>query len=204
MKIETERLMLRNYKMSDMDDYVHLMQQEKVANHAGFFVKDDNYRLTIQLKDEVENPLKFAIILKDSNQFVGEIGLNSMGMHTRKLYGLHDDEYSREVEFCLSEEFWGKQIMSESLSALIKISFEHLGLDSIVGASYSKNLASKKVQLKCGLIPYKTDKNYVWRETGETCKVFLSKIMKEQYKHIGWYKDLKINIIDEDDYSKEK
>jgi hypothetical protein len=40
----------------------------------------------------------------------------------------------------------------------------------------------------------------VWKETGETCKVVLSKITKEQYQNIDSYKKLNIKVIEENPY----
>ena len=196
MRIETARLILRNYKMQDFVDYVHLMTQTKVANRAGFNLKT-NDRLLTELKDETENELKFAIVLKETDKVIGEIGFNSLSINTKKLYSVEKNENVREVEFCLSEGYWSKGYMSEALEAMVKVGFEKLSLDMIVGARFSKNEASKKVQLKCGLIPYKTDPYHVWKETGETCKVMLAKITKEQYKHIEKYKKLNIKVFDE-------
>jgi len=202
MRIETDRLILRNYKMTDLQAYIKLMTQEKVANRAGFNLKS-NERLLRELKGETENDFKFAIVLKETGVVIGEIGFNWLTTTTREsLFEISKDENVREIEFCLSEECWGQGYMTEALEALVKVGFEKLSLDTIVGASFSKNFASKKVQIKCGLIPYKTDKNYVWRETGESCKAVLLKITKEQYKHIERYKKLKINVSDESSYDK--
>ena len=196
MRIETERLLLRNYRMTDLQAYIKLMTQEKVANHAGFFIKSTD-RLLYNLKDECDNDLKFAIVLKDSDKVIGEIGLTGLSTKYKKLYEIGKEEASREVEFCLSEEYWGKGYMTEALKALVKVGFEELLLDSIVAARFSKNEASKKVQIKCGLIPFKTDKNYVWMETGESCKVVFSKMTKKQYKHIDAYKKLSIKVTED-------
>ena len=194
MRIETDRLILRNYKMLDIIDYIKLMTQEKVAFRAGFDIKS-NEKLVQELKDECLNELKFAIEVKGSNGVIGEVGLNSLSLKTMEEFGVKKDERVMEVEFCLSEEYWNNGYMTEAMMALVKLGFEELSLDTIVGASYTKNLASKKVQIKCGLIPFKTNKNYLWRETGETCKVVLSKMTKEQYEHIKSYKKLKIKVI---------
>lgn len=195
MRIETDRLILRNYKMLDLMDYIHLMTQEKIANRAGFNIKS-NEGLVQNLKEETGNEMKFAIVLKGTDSVIGEIGLNGLSIMTKKMYGIGKNEIVREVEFCLSEEYWGKGYMTEALEALIKVGFEEFSLDTIVGASFSRNLASKKVQIKCGLIPFKMDPTHVWRETGETCKVILSKMTKEQYRHIDRYKKLNLKMTD--------
>jgi len=201
MIIETNRLILRNYKMRDLVDYIHLMTQEKVASRAGFSMKTNN-RLVAELKSETENKLKFAIELKETGKIIGEIGFVGLWANTQALYGINKDQNAREVEFCLSEEHWNKGYMTEALESLIKVGFEEFSLDTIVGACYSKNAGCKKVKIKCGLIPYKTDPNHIWNETGETCKVVLSKITKEQYKHIDKYKKLNIRIFDDQPYAK--
>jgi RimJ/RimL family protein N-acetyltransferase len=199
MRIETNRLLLRNYKMKDLKDYIHLMSQEKVINRAGFRFKN-NEELLKDLKYECENELKFAIVSKETEKVIGEVGLVGISRQDREMFGVKPGELVREVQFCLSEEYWGKGYMSEAVMAIVKMAFEELDLDTILGACFSKNVASKKVQIKCGLIPYKTNALYVWKETGETCKVILSKITKEQYKHIDSYKKLDIKVIEETPY----
>ena len=197
MEIETERLLLRNYKMMDIVDYLKLVKQEKVANRAGFDVINDDSAGLKALKRETQDPYKFAIVDKVHNRVVGEIGLESLSLDVLNLYGLNKSDRVKEICCCLSEDYWNQGVMTEAMSALVKVAFEKMDLDYIVGACYSKNKSSKMVQIKCGLIPYKTHKNYIWKETGETCKAILSKISKEQYKHINWYKNLKVTISDD-------
>ena len=180
MRIETERLLLRNYKMSDLCDFYNLMNQENVANRAGFYVVSDAKDAVNKLKFDVDNPLCFAIVDKQTDRVIGDIALVDMSLDTMNTYGIDKNSKVKEVQCCLSESFWGNGLMTEAMSAIVKVGIEELCLDAIVGACYSKNKASEKVQIKCGLIPYKTDRNYVWRETGETCKAILSKITKEQ------------------------
>lgn len=199
MRIETDRLILRRYTMKDLKDYINLMTQQKVANRAGFKVRS-NKELLLNLKDECENELKFAIVLKDADRVIGEIGLNGLSLGSRDLFDLAKDEVAREVECCLSEDYWGKGYMSEAMQAIVKVGFEEISLDTILAACFSKNLASQKVQAKCGFSSFKTAPNYVWKETGETCKVVLSKITKEQYQNIDSYKKLNIKVIEENPY----
>lgn len=194
MKIETKNLILRNYKLTDLQDYSKLVRQKKVADRAGFNVVVDDGVALSKLKYYKDQPFHFAIELKDTGKVVGEIGLNDLSIHTISTYGLNYRDKVKEVEYSLSEESWGKGILSEALPAVVKFGMENIQLDYLVGACYLPNGASKKVMIKAGLIPYKMDKNYTWKETGENCKVVMAKISKEQYKHIRWYKDLNITI----------
>ena len=102
MLITTERLILRNYQSTDLHDYLKLMTQEKVANRAGFSIKPFD-RLAAILQDECRNNLKFAIVLKETNQVIGEIGLAGLDVGSREIYNISYDEYVKEIECCLLE-----------------------------------------------------------------------------------------------------
>ena len=65
------------------------------------------------------------------------------------------DKAGREIGFVLSKDYWGKGLMPEAVSGVIKWLFDEVGLDFIVCGHSPENLRSKRVQEKCGFSPYK-------------------------------------------------
>ena len=63
------------------------------------------------------------------------------------------DKAGREIGFVLSKDYWGKGLMPEAVSGVIKWLFDEVGLDFIVCGHSPENLRSKRVQEKCGFSP---------------------------------------------------
>ncbi|MCP1224061.1 GNAT family N-acetyltransferase [Sebaldella sp. S0638] len=75
------------------------------------------------------------------NMVVGSISLT-----------LGKDAYAKsaEIGYWLSEEYWGRGIISEAVKEICKIGFEVHGLARIYGNVFSYNKSSCKVLEKCG------------------------------------------------------
>ncbi len=150
--IETERLILRNYKQSDIDDYFDYVSDPNVANRLwGEEYKDKESALE-RLKFEETKPLQFAITLKPSNKVIGsvELILVSEKRKNEQYKGIKLDDNTKEIGYLLSPKFWGKGIMPEAVKAALKLVFDEFD-DSMVTIRHNKaNLQSSKVQDKVG------------------------------------------------------
>ena len=195
-RIETERLILRNYLESDFEDYWEYASQPNVGPRCGWTPHTQKDTALKRLIYETKRPFQFAIELKENHKVVGSIELDQ----TREtmLKELHcKAEETREIGCLLNEKFWGKGIMTEAMKAIIKYGFDYMGLKIITASFFEANIASGKVQMKCGMKPFCRNKNsVVWYETGELVDAIDCKITKEENDQIGEYKNLKIKIID--------
>lgn len=159
MKIETERLILRNYTEADLQDYWEYVTQPNVGPRCGWPAYTEKEKALQRLKLETTKLFQFAIELKDSHKVIGSIELAQTNRCA-------DDE--REIGCILNENFWGKGIMTEAMKAIIKFGFDHLGFKAVIAGFYEPNIASGKVQFKCGLKPYKVVENDgIWYQTGK-------------------------------------
>ena len=68
MKLETKRLLLRNYKDTDLEDYWEFVSQANVGPRCGWGVYTDKQKAAERLKYEISKPLQFAIVLKEKNK----------------------------------------------------------------------------------------------------------------------------------------
>ena len=70
MKLETQRLLLRNYKDTDLEDYWEFVSQANVGPRCGWGVYTDKQKAAERLKYEISKPLQFAIVLKEKNKVI--------------------------------------------------------------------------------------------------------------------------------------
>lgn len=153
IKIETERLILRPFKPSDLDDFFEYASVEGVGEKAGWKHhenKDETQRI---LNGFIEQDKTFAVTLKASGKVIGSLGVEKYGMEDKLT---EFAEYKgREIGYVLSKEYWGKGIMPEAVHAVIDYLFNELDFDFLICGYYDFNSQSKRVQEKCGFLPYR-------------------------------------------------
>ena len=152
-QIETERLILRAFKQSDLDDFFEYTSVEGVGEMAGWKHHQNKEESQTILNSFVEQDKTFAICLKESGKVIGSLGV--------EMYGLEDrlTEFNgykgRELGFVLSKAYWGRGFMTEAVSAVMNYLFNELDLDFLLCGYYDFNDQSKRVQKKCGFKPYR-------------------------------------------------
>ena len=151
--IETERLILRPFKQSDLHDFNEYASVPGVGEMAGW-----KHHETIEKTQEIldmfiKEDKTFAIVFKKNNKAIGSLGVEKYQLEEKltefKSY------YGREIGYVLSKDYWGKGIMPEAVGAVIKYLFNDLNLDFLTCGYYDFNNQSKRVQEKCGFKPYR-------------------------------------------------
>lgn len=189
--IETERLILRNYRLDDLEDYWEYVQMPNVGPRCGWTAYTDKEKAKERLKFETTRPLQYAIELKDTHKVVGSIELMEPDENTKT------EGNTKEIGCLLNENYWGKGIMTEAMRAIVKYGMDELKLDEIVAGYFTPNVASGKIQLKAGLKPFKTVKDMiVWYETGKYCDGVVCKITRQEYLDNPIYQNLQIKVKD--------
>ena len=74
--IETNRLILRNFKESDIDDYFEFVSQKDVLSRVDVTPYTDKQAAREHLVHESQKPLRFAIVFKQNGKLIGNISLN--------------------------------------------------------------------------------------------------------------------------------
>ena len=151
--IETERLILRSFKQSDLLDFYEYASVPGVGEMAGW-----KHHETIEKTQEIldifiKEDKTFAIVFKKNNKVIGSLGVEKYGLEEKltefKSY------YGRKIGYVLSKDYWGKGIMPEAVGAVITYLFDDLNLDFLTCGYYDFNNQSKRVQEKCGFKPYR-------------------------------------------------
>lgn len=151
--IETERLILRPFKQSDLDDFFEYASVEGVGEMAGWKHHENKEKSQSILDLFIKEDKTFAIVLKENNKVIGSLGVEEYGME--QALSEFFDYHGREIGYVLSKDYWGKGLMPEAVKAVIDYLFNVQRLDFLTCGYYEFNTKSKRVQEKCGFKPYR-------------------------------------------------
>jgi len=161
--IETERLILRRYKIEDAqamyDNWASDPEVTKyltwptytsvepakaiISEWVAAYENDDFYQWTIVLKENGEEPIgSISVVDKDDRIMKAEIG------------------------YCLSRRFWHRGIMSEALKAVIGYMIEQVGMNRVEARHDTNNPNSGAVMKKCGMKYEGTNRQADWNNQG--------------------------------------
>lgn len=142
--LETERLILRKWTMNDLDDFYEYCKSPLVGPNAGWMPHMNKLDSKEILKKLIEDNETWAIVYKENNKVIGSIGLHK----DEKRSGVH----SKMMGYVLSDEYWGRGIMTEAAKIAIKYAFEDINIDVLSVYHYPFNKRSENVIKKCGFI----------------------------------------------------
>ena len=117
--LETERLILRAWKLEDAADVFAYASGSRVGRNAGWKPHETLAETKEILRKFIEQDDTWAVEYKESRKVIGSVGL-----HCREREGI---AFDRELGYVLSEDYWGRGIIPEAVSAVIRFAFEELG-----------------------------------------------------------------------------
>lgn len=141
-KIQTNRLLLRQFVESDIENVFKGLSHPDIIKHYG--ISFDNLEATKEQMSwfaDLENDgtgVWFAVCSIDNKTFYGAGGLNSLIKEHKKA----------EIGFWLLPEFWGQGIMMEAMPLICNYGFDKLGLHRIEGFVETDNTNCKNAMAK--------------------------------------------------------
>lgn len=143
-KLLTQRLTLRPIQDDDLQNIYRGLSHPKVIKHYGVSFSSleetrgqmDWYR---QLQEN-EIGMWFAMEHKDSNEFIGAVGLNDISKEHKR----------GELGFWLLPEFWRSGYISEAVPKVLEYGFKILNLHRIEAWVETDNENSRKVLSRLG------------------------------------------------------
>jgi len=148
VKLETERLILRAWKITDLDDFFEYASVNGVGEKAGWEhhkSKDESLEI---LKMFIDEKKFFAIVLKENQKAIGSIGIEECRQDLDKNL---ENLLGKELGYVLSKDYWNKGIMTEAVEYCFKI----LKLNYLIATCFNYNIASKRVLEKLNFKYYK-------------------------------------------------
>lgn len=143
--IETDRLILREWKNDDYLDLHEFVSDDRVGENAGCPVVKDIEESKNIIKTYILYNQSYAIVLKSENKVIGSIGMDDIAPD-KELKNLKQ----RYIGYTINSKYWGNGYASEAAKSLIKHLLEELNLDLIWCSHYDFNNKSKRVIEKCG------------------------------------------------------
>lgn len=144
--LETERLLLRALTMRDAQDMFAYSKDPDVAQYVLWDAHENigqtrSYLRFILRQYRNGEPTSYGIVLKETGKVIGTIGFMWLNQESR----------SAEIGYSLAREYWNQGLMTEALKALIDFSFNRLRLNRLEAQHDTRNPASGKVMLHCGM-----------------------------------------------------
>lgn len=144
--IETERLIIRNPRLEDLNDYHRFASKSNVGPSAGWLAHTSLNESKRVLKTFIRDKDVWVITLKGYDTFIGTIDLRR-----------YDYMRGYELGYSLDDTHWHKGYATEAVSAVIDYAFNTLLAKRVVASHSIDNIASKKVLLKNQFIETHTE-----------------------------------------------
>ncbi len=161
--LETERLILRDYIATDLNDYYRLKSDAKTMYYLQdiqLFTKEEAYKdFCMVLKDMEKGNREFYFLhieLKDSYEQVGSVGYTVM----------NDTPVGKlvHVGYFIYPKFWGNGYTTEALKRVLEFAFLENNVYRISTGCLAENVASERVMQKCGFIKEAEHIAYEWHD----------------------------------------
>lgn len=172
--IKTDRLILRVFKDSDLEDFYEYAKTPGLGEMAGW----PHHKSIEDTKKVLENfkKNKDVFAIEKDGKVIGSLGLHPVDS---EFYKEFEDKKGREIGFVLSEDYHRQKIMTEAVKAVMKYAFEDLGLDYISAGYFRGNFKSRWFQQKMGFKYYGS--HVVKVATGNLEPVHQTIFTKEDY-----------------------
>ncbi len=146
--IETERLMLREFREKDA------IELHKICNQDYILQWMPDWKLSVESLRELIKWFKqcysniyssdirvmLAVTLKTNSKLIGMVGIGPK----------KEVKYEIEVAYYISKEFCNQGYITEAIKALTEWVFENTEIEYLIAIIEPKNLSSQRVIEKCG------------------------------------------------------
>ena len=148
--LETDRLILREKKLSDAEALFEMDSNPKVHQYLWNKPLTDisevhSYIKLVRAQYLQNNIGRFVVILKETNDLMGWAGLKLNTEIVNNKINFYD------IGYRLNEKFWGKGYASEASYAWMDYGFKVMKIKIMEAAAHTENIASNRILQKIGL-----------------------------------------------------
>lgn len=188
IRLETERLILRKFKIEDADVmYRNWASDDEVTQYLTWPTHKNVNETRNILAGWIEqyNNLDFynwVIVLKETGEPIGSLSVVKYKEKTS----------SAAIGWCIGQRWWGQRIMPEAARAVLQYLIEEVGFNRIAARHDKNNPRSGRVMQKIGMTCEGTLRSSGKNNQGIVDEVYYS-ILKEEYDkkqapsmHLTW------------------
>lgn len=143
--LKTDRLFLRPWKETDLQDFYNYAHVDGIGQMAGWMPHKNKEESKRILNLFIEEKKTFA--LEYQGKVIGSLGIEE---YSEEHYPELSNLSGREIGYVLSKDYWGQGLMPEAVKAVIKYLFQTIKLDFILVGHFEWNRQSARVIEKCG------------------------------------------------------
>lgn len=150
--LETERLLLRQYIITDADDmFRNWVADSEVSRFWGWKPHEniEETKAIVAVWIDAYSNLEtyhWVIVLKSISQAIGYIYLSD----------INSEDNSVTVHYLLSPKYWNQGLMTEACTCVLNFAFTVLGAERVSTGHHVDNPASGRVLIKSGMRYVKT------------------------------------------------
>jgi RimJ/RimL family protein N-acetyltransferase len=145
--LNSQRLIIRNFKDSDLESFLEYRNDPEVAKYQGWgipYTREEGLRYFNQIKD-IDSPkadhwLQIAIELKETGDMIGDLGV-----YVRK-----EDTRQAAIGFTITSKHWRKGYAIEAMSCLLEYLFKEMNVHRVIADCDVENVASYRTLEKLG------------------------------------------------------
>lgn len=138
--LETERLKLTEITPNHAVSLFEILSLEEVTRYYGTdrFTSIEEAKKLIDMFQKnfyEKRSIRWGIVLKENNKFIGTLGLNALQLKNKKA----------EIGYEIHPSFWRKGYTTEAIKEVLRYSFLELDLNRIGAVVYLENQASSNL-----------------------------------------------------------
>ena len=159
VELETDRLHLVRLSKFHLSSYFSIMSKQEVMEYYGMDPLSNLEEAAILMESiekglELNHSIRWGIILKESRELIGTVGLNNLSLKSKRA----------EVGYELHPDYWRHGYATEAVSSVMDFSFRDLDLYRVGAITYPANNPSNQLLLKLGFTLEGTLRGYLFQK----------------------------------------
>ena len=146
MIIETDRLIIRDLTLGDVDDLFEYCSNPVMDPFITFPIHQStdqtiSFIQFVMNKNSANKDFTVGITLKESNKVIGTIDIGN----------INESHHFGEMAYAVNPNYWNKGYATEAANAILDYGFKEKGLNRIFARCVLHNPGSEKVMQKIGM-----------------------------------------------------
>ncbi len=145
--LKTDRLILRPFQQSDLQDFFEYACVDGVGQMAGWMPHQTTEVTQMILDEFIEKKNVFAVVDITSNKVIGAFGIHL----------ITEEPYVLSIGYVLAKPYWGQGLIPEAVKEVLSYLFKVIKVPRVTIYHFTDNYQSQRVIEKSGFTWFKTE-----------------------------------------------